>query len=225
MTNYHMHSKEFLVGAAVGSLLGSVAALLAAPKSGRRLRQDICDAYCDFSDKTHDMARKGKSLAKNVSCQTSDWAGKAKSLVQGLTSKAQGWCEEEEEYCTRDLLVGGLVGGIVGAVAGLLLAPKPGEDLRQDIVDTYHDMSEKTQDIAGDMSKKGKSFAKTARSKASKWLDLAQQIIEEITEQAQDKSEELAEQAKRTVKGDRMHDIMDWASLGFRLWQGLKSRH
>ena len=41
MRHHHVHTKEFIVGAAIGSLLGSVAALLIAPKSGKKLREAI----------------------------------------------------------------------------------------------------------------------------------------------------------------------------------------
>lgn len=225
MRHYHMNAKEFLVGAAVGSLLGGVGALLMAPKSGKKLRQDICDAYCDISDKTQDLAHKGKSLAKDVSCHTCDWANKAKSAVAGVSQCVKGWVsEEEEEECNKDLLIGGLAGGVLGAVVALLLAPKAGEDLRQDLMDTYEDVSDKTQEFANSLSKKGKAFAKTARSKTNKWLDLAHQVVDNLTENAQDTSEDFLEKAKALVKNDRINDILDWASLGLRFWEGVKSK-
>lgn len=223
MTNYHMHSKEFLVGAVVGSLLGGVAALLAAPKSGQRLRRDLCDAYCDFSDKTQDVAnqmtRKGRSLAKNMGCQTCDWSDKAKCFVENVKGWVSSEEEEDEEDTHRDLLIGGLVGGVLGAVAGLVLAPKPGSHLRQDLADTYHDMSERTHEAAHGMTKKGKAFARTAQSKAGKWLDLAKGLVEELTDEAQETGEDITDRAKH-----RLDDMMEWASVGWRLWQGLKSK-
>jgi gas vesicle protein len=223
MTNYHMHSKEFLVGAVVGSLLGGVAALLAAPKSGQRFRRDLCDAYCDLSDKTQDvanqMARKGRSLAKNVGSQTCDWSDKARCFVENI----KGWIaseeEEGEENAQRDLLIGGVVGGVLGAVAGLVLAPKSGSRLRQDLADTYHDMSERTYEAAQGMTKKGKAFARTAQSRANKWLELAKGLVEELTGEAQESDEDITDRAKH-----RLDDMMEWASVGWRLWQGLKSR-
>lgn len=221
MKHNQMNAKEFVVGAAVGSLLGSVGALLIAPKSGKKLRRSICDAYCSLADSTQDIANKGKSLAKNVGCQTCDWASKAKSMVKG-----KGWApEEEEEETARDLLIGGLVGGVLGAVVGLLMAPKSGEDLRQDLMDTYEDVSDNAHDFAENMTKQGKAFAKKANSKANKWLHLAQQLVEDLTENAQDASEDIFDKAKGLINNNRIHDVMDWASLGFRLWQGVKSKH
>lgn len=225
MVHRNMHTKEFIVGAAVGSLLGSVAALLAAPTAGKKLREDICDAYCSFTDKTQDLACKGKSLAKSISCQTCDWANKAKSAVNGATKTVKGWVsEEEEEETSRDLLIGGLVGGIVGAALGLLLAPKSGEDLRQDIADTYEDITERTQEFTDNVKKRGKSFAKTTSSKANKWFALAQDLVGDLTEGAQEKGEDLIDHVKDLVNNKRVSEILDWARLGYRAWHGLQSK-
>lgn len=225
MGNHRSHTKEFVVGAAVGSLLGSVAALLVAPKTGQKLRDDLCDAYCSIADTTQDLASKGKSFAKDVSCQTCDWADKAKSAVNGAKKTIKGWVsEEEEDTTTRDLLIGGLIGGALGAAFGLLLAPKTGDKLRQDLMETYEDISERTQDFAEDVTKKGKSFAKSARSKTNKWIDLAQNIIEDLSEGAHEKGEDWIEQAKGLMNNKRMNDVLNWAQVGYRVWNGLQSK-
>lgn len=215
MTHKQMHTREFIVGAVVGSLLGSVAALLAAPKAGKKLRQEICDTYCDLSERTQDFAKRGKSLAQSFGTQSNQWAGKAKQAVEGAKKSVKGWMgqeeEEEEDGSTRDLLIGGLAGGIVGAAIGLLLAPKAGDELRHDLVETYDDMSDKTQ-----------AFAKTTRSKANKWLNLARQVVDDLSEEAQDKGEDLVEKAKGLINHKRIHDVLDWVALGARAWQSVK---
>jgi len=66
----HNRSRDFLIGATVGSLLGTVSALLLAPKSGRKLRQDLCDTCCEMTDKTQDITnklnKKKKMLNKGI---------------------------------------------------------------------------------------------------------------------------------------------------------------
>lgn len=227
MRHHQGHTKEFVIGAVVGSLLGSVAALLAAPKAGKRLREDIHDVYCNISDTTQDLAKRGRCIAKTVGCQTCDWAEKAKSVVEGATNTVKGWVSEEveeEETMAKDLLIGGLIGGVLGVAAGLLLAPKPGDKLRKDLVDTYEDVSDRTQEMAHDVRKRGKAFAKTARTKANKWMDIAHHIVDDLTENAQESGEDLFEKAKGLINDNRIHHVIDWASLGFRLWQGAKSK-
>lgn len=220
-----MHAREFMVGAAVGSVLGGVAALLVAPKAGRKLREDIYDTYCNLSDKTEALAKKGKSLTRGVSCKSSDWTDTARSFLGGTIKNVKGLiADEEEEYTTRDLLIGGLIGGVLGAAVGLLIAPKSGDELRNDLVETYEDISEKAQDFTDNVSKKGKSFVKQANSKANKWLDFAKDIVDNLAEEVEDKGEDLLGQVRGLFNNNKVNDVLDWAQVGYRAWQGIQSK-
>jgi gas vesicle protein len=227
MGNHHLHTKEFIVAAAVGSLLGGVAALLIAPKAGSDLRGDISDAYCSMSDKTQHLAGKGKSFAKNFGCHSCDWSDKAKSFLDSAKKSVNRWRgeEEEEENTTKDLLIGGLIGGLLGVAAGLLLAPKPGGQLRRNLSDAYDDMSERGQEFAENLSKQGKSFAKKAQTSANKWVKLATHLVEDLTGGIQEKGEEWVDQVKELVNNRRIHDVIDWAHLGYRVWNGIQSKN
>lgn len=55
-----------------------------------------------------------------------------------------------------DLLKGALIGGILGGAAALLLAPKSGQELRDDIEDTYRKLSATTQDVAENLRQTGR---------------------------------------------------------------------
>lgn len=223
MSHKHLHTKEFAVGAAVGSLLGSVAALLTAPKSGRHLREDIADTYSDVSDKTRRLARKGKSYAKGMSCHTCDWTDKAKSFVNNAGKGIRSWVssedDDEENGGGAELLIGGIAGGVLGAAIGLLLAPKSGAELREDIAEAYEDAADK----ADEFTKHGKKFVKKARSKGEKWLNFAKHFVDELQEGGAEEGEEWVEKAKELIHNDRINEIVDWASLGFRIWKGIKS--
>jgi gas vesicle protein len=223
----HTPSKGFLVGATVGGLVAGITALLIAPQSGSRLRKGIAETCSDLSDHTCDMAKKSKSLVKDIQHQGSDWMDCAKSAINKISCcmHTSASCEEEDyEHCGRDLLIGSIAGGILGAAAGLILAPKSGEEMRQGFIDTYEDVSEKAHDLTQNFSKKGKSLAKASRSKSYKWMDLAKNLLDEYTHGLQDKAEELTEDAKETLNHtqQRISDIMEWTSLGVKLWQTLK---
>lgn len=223
------NTKEFIVGAAVGSLLGSVAALLVAPKSGKKLRQEISDTYHDLSDKTHDLADRGRNFVHSFNTHSEELAKKAKSAVNGTKKSLRNLIseEEEEDKPAQDFLVGSLIGGVLGAVAGLLLAPKAGEELREDIMETYEEVSDRTHDFANDVRKKGKGFARRTRSKANKWFSVAKEVVDgltDITDDVHEKGEDILEKAKGFVNNSRIHDVMDWASLGVRLWHGVKAK-
>lgn len=218
MANYQMSPRDLLVGAAIGGVLGTTSALLMAPKSGRRFRQDICDACEDVSDKTqdvaYDMKKKGKAWMNSFSSQ-SDWGDTANDVIENIKE----WVGTTDEEMPKDLLVGGLAGAIVGAVIGLLAAPKSGTRFRQDLADKYEEMSEKAQDAAELLAKRGKTAARNVQSSAEDWLELAQQVLEQIKSGAED----VTANGKGKRKGsNRLNSAMDWASLGFRLWQSMK---
>ncbi len=218
------HSQGFIIGAALGSVLGGVAALLLAPKSGKKICRDICDYYSNVSEKACDLVRNGKSVIKEGKCKVCDWGStsgnKAHSLVNCLSSWLKNKEECPEECSTKNVFIGGLVGSAIGATAGFFLAPTSGERLRKDISDRYEEVS----DAAERYYKKGKSFAKQAQSKADGWLDFAKELIDEYTEEGGDTSQLWADKAKKVLRDDRAKKILDWASLGYRVWNKLQSR-
>lgn len=224
MSRENLHTKEFLVGAVVGSLLGGVAALLTTPLTGREVREDVCEAYEHLSDKTHEFADKGKSLVKDLGCCTDDWACKAKSALGCAKTVGKECSLDMEEWTPKELLIGGLVGCAIGAAMGILLAPKSGNKFRKEISDACGGFGEKTQEFADQLAERGKSFAKSTRSNTSKWLSLIQHFVEELTEDVEEKGEKLMSHAKETVNNKRVGELIDWAELGYRVWQGVQSK-
>ncbi|RRJ64743.1 YtxH domain-containing protein [Paenibacillus oralis] len=87
-------NKGWLWGAAVGTIVGSVAALLFAPKPGRELRKDIADGARQAGEKTQEIAGK-------VTEQGAVLVGKIKDTAEGIISEFQarraGHVPEEEE--------------------------------------------------------------------------------------------------------------------------------
>ncbi|WP_282936781.1 YtxH domain-containing protein [Paenibacillus sp. RC67] len=65
----------------------------------------------------------------------------------------------------KDLLIGAVVGTVLGAVTALLLAPKSGRELRADLAEGVHNVSEKTQQVAGTVLDKSKQLASTISEK------------------------------------------------------------
>ncbi|WP_314588691.1 YtxH domain-containing protein [Paenibacillus terrigena] len=82
--------KSFLLGALVGSVVGSVAALLLAPKSGRELRQDIKEG-------AHQVSEKTTNVIKQVGEHTSGWVEAAKDKVNNLREWRQNRRQEDDE--------------------------------------------------------------------------------------------------------------------------------
>ncbi len=77
-------TKGWIWGAAIGTVLGGVTALLFAPKPGRELRKDIADGARQVSEKTQQVAEK-------VGEQSSQLAGKVKETAESLVNDFQTW--------------------------------------------------------------------------------------------------------------------------------------
>lgn len=68
----------------------------------------------------------------------------------------------------KSLLWGALIGSVVGSVTALLLAPKSGRELRQDITEGARQVSEKGQELAGIVENKvRRSYPKLKRPQMS----------------------------------------------------------
>ncbi len=118
----NVDGKDFIIGAVVGGLLGAMAALLLAPKSGRELRQDITEQYGTISDKTQQIANtvsektqqiastvsektqqiastvgeKTANIAKTASEHTTEWVDKAKDVAGTVIDEVKTWSEKRK---------------------------------------------------------------------------------------------------------------------------------
>lgn len=221
---HESHSQEFILAAAIGSIVGGVAVLFLTPKSGKKMCKDICDCYSNVSEKACDVIQKGKSLINKGNCKICDWGETSGNTAHNIVNCLSNWLGSKEkcnEKCsTTNLLIGGLLGSAVGATAGFLLAPKSGEKFRQDLSDHY----EEAADVADRYLKRGKSFAKRVQSRADRWLDFAKELVDEFTEETGDTSQHWRDKAKEILRDERARKIFDWASLGYRAWDRLKSK-
>ncbi|MDR0270592.1 YtxH domain-containing protein [Paenibacillus sp.] len=66
-------NKSLLWGALIGSLVGSVTALLFAPKSGKELRQDIAEGARSIGEQSVNLIGKVKDTAGNVIQDIRGW--------------------------------------------------------------------------------------------------------------------------------------------------------
>lgn len=84
------NKKSFWVGALIGSVIGSVSALLFAPKSGRELRKDIAEGAQQVSERT-------QQWAKQVGEQTEELITSAKGKVASFKQGLNSWREQDSD--------------------------------------------------------------------------------------------------------------------------------
>lgn len=74
----------------------------------------------------------------------------------------------------KDFIIGALVGSIVGAATALLLAPKSGKELREDLNEQAIILREKTGQFKDTAIEKGNQIASTAKEKTNEWSQMIQ---------------------------------------------------
>src|SRR5690554_2266258 len=117
--------------------------------------------------------------------------------------------EKDTTLNAKDFLIGTLVGGLIGASAALLLAPKPGKELRSDINTQARAAKESTSQFAQTISEqsvqlvdKVKDLTRSLRndeSQLNNWDDLEGES-EEIAAAVRKEVEDLQRSVEELVK-------------------------
>lgn len=87
----------------------------------------------------------------------------------------------DESASTKDFVVGALIGGIIGAAAALLLAPKAGRELRQDVTAQAVNLREKSAELSAQAKEKTAGFSSTAVDKTKELAAKAQPLTDKVT--------------------------------------------
>jgi len=78
------------------------------------------------------------------------------------------------------------IGLLVGGIVGLLMAPKSGDETREQLKGYASDLSEKTKDLASNLSDKSKDYASTVTEKVSQATMTAKDAAKSAASVAQD---------------------------------------
>lgn len=127
---------------------------------------------------------------------------------------------DKESNYLKGFVTGALIGGIAGGVAALLLAPKSGKELRQDLAEKSVEVYEKAADLFENIeSSVGSSLlskVNDGRMKADNMISTAKQKAGEIMEMADEVMQEAKNKAnslKETV-GTKIETLKDAAKAG-----------
>jgi len=98
-----------------------------------------------------------------------------------------------KENTGSGLLLGTIIGGAVGAVTALLLAPKSGDRMRQDISDKFQAICQKTKDIASTVGDSAKELASSVKEEAAGLAEHAKESNENIKDTLISSKDEIKE--------------------------------
>ena len=113
--------KGIVAGAAIGTLIGSLGAILLPHR---------------------------KKILEQMKDQSKGWAEKAKYLTENAYDEIKHWSEPRRRVSQMpNFLRGTLLGALLGAGSALLLAPKSGKQLRNNLTQKYQNVAEKTQEF------------------------------------------------------------------------------
>jgi gas vesicle protein len=89
-----------------------------------------------------------------------------------------------------------LVGGGIGATVALLLTPKSGEELREDIAGTTRKGIQRGRETATQIGTRAGEYYEVARDKAGEYYEVTRERASELYDSAADKARQLAENAR-----------------------------
>lgn len=111
-------------------------------------------------------------------------------------------------HANSSVMVGVLAGSVIGALAALLLAPDSGTALRKKLGSHYDEIIEKAEEFVSGAGEKGRE----AMDQVEDWKETLSTIVSK-----------LASKGKKQANS-QINEIMDWASLGLKVFQQLQRR-
>jgi gas vesicle protein len=157
-----------------GGFVGAGTALLLTPKPGIKMRKDLKrianvtrDQITDAVDKGRDIYEESRTAVANAM-----EAGK-KTYVEGI-EKLEKLTKKDE----RSVLLPILAGGVIGAGIALLLAPKPGVEVREDL----KRLAASTKDRVSSAVDKGKVLYGEGRTAVTSAIEEGKKVYTEGVE-------------------------------------------
>lgn len=123
--------------------------------------------------------------------------------------------EDSSSVNGKDFAIGALVGGILGAAAALLLAPKAGRELRNDVTLQASNLKTKSADYTTVVKEKATDLSQKVQEQSAKVVDKAKSLKSQTTPPLDDGTvssegeEPLEEIIDRTVAEVEREESLD----------------
>jgi gas vesicle protein len=154
-----------------GGFVGAGTALLLAPKPGIRVRKDLKRIANITRDQVSEAVDKGREIYEESRTAVANAveAGK-KTYVEGI-EKLEKFTKKDE----RSVLLPMLAGGVIGAGIALLLAPKSGMEVREDL----KRLAASTKDRVSSAVEKGKVLYGEGRTAVTNAMEEGKKVYTE----------------------------------------------
>lgn len=104
--------------------------------------------------------------------------------------------EKKDRNIVTSLLAGVGLGALIGGMVGLLFAPKPGEEMREDLKGAALKLKDKAEDLSETVSKGAHSAIEKSRDAVETVTQRVEEAIESARKAAEEKKQELVEELK-----------------------------
>ncbi|MGN7941821.1 YtxH domain-containing protein [Virgibacillus sp. 6R] len=113
----------------------------------------------------------------------------------------------------RDFMIGSIVGGLIGAAAALMLAPKSGKEIREELGQQANKMKEQSGRFSAEqIFEKGSDFVNVAKDKTSTLSQVVSEQSSQIMNKVRDITKNSNGQANEVIEnmvGDALEQIAD----------------
>ncbi len=113
----------------------------------------------------------------------------------------------------RDFMIGSIVGGLIGAAAALMLAPKSGKEIREELGQQANKMKEHSGRFSAEqIFEKGSEFVNVAKDKSSTLSQVVSEQSSQIMNKVRDITKTSNGQANDVIEnmvGDALEQIAE----------------
>ena len=96
-----------------------------------------------------------------------------------------------------EFLAGLLIGGLVGAAAALLLAPQPGEEIREELREKGIELKERVMELSEEARKKAEELQSESRTIVQEQKARVEEAIDEGKKAAAKKKKDLLDELEK----------------------------
>ena len=96
-----------------------------------------------------------------------------------------------------EFLAGVIIGGLIGAAVGLLLAPQPGEETREQLVEKGIELKERVAELSEEARKKAEELHEEGRTVLETQTVRVKEAIEEGKKAASKKKKDLLQELEK----------------------------